>query len=149
MIGQQLEVRVRRARLEDARRLAELSGHLSYPAKTAAIRRRLRSLLRSGDHAVYAAEISNGQVIGWIHAFVHRVLERECRVEIGGLVVAEGLRGRGAGQLLLERAERWAKRKRMRSLYLRSNITRKKSHRFYQKRGYRIIKMQYAFLKNL
>lgn len=149
MIEQQLKVGVRRARLQDASRLAELSGELGYPADSQAIRRRLRLLLKSGDHAVYVAEVPDGRVAGWIHTFIHRVLESEWRAEIGGLVVGEGFRGRGAGQLLLGRAERWAKQKGLRSVYLRSNLLREAAHAFYQKRGYRRIKTQYAFLKTL
>ena len=117
--------------------MAELSGQHGYPAKVADVHRRLRFFLKNGDHSVYVAQIPNGVVVGWVH------------VEIGGLVVAEDFRGRGADERLLDRAERWAVRKRMNSVYFRSNILRNESHKFYQKRGYWIIKTQCAFLKHL
>lgn len=141
-------IRVRRARLEDAGSLAELSRQLGYPAAPAAIRRRLQALATSPEHAVYVAELQ-GAVAGWVHVFIHRVLESDWRAEIGGLVVAERFRGGGVGRRLLERAERWARGRRLKAVYLRSNVIRKDAHAFYQKRGYQIIKTQYAFVKNL
>ena len=140
-------VRVRNARMADAERFAVLSGQLGYPTTAAKVRVRLRHFLKDRDHAIWVAEVQRGRVIGWIHVFVRRLLESDPEAEIGGLVIDENFRGRGAGKLLVERAERWAKEKHMKSVCLRSNIVRKEAHRFYQQLGYEIVKTQHAFRK--
>lgn len=143
------EVRVRPAQIEDAGAIAVLSGQLGYPSSTASVRRRLRNLLRDRDHAIWVAENSEGIVAGWVHVFIHQVLESDRQAEIGGLVIDQDFRGQGAGKALVERAERWAKARRLKTVYVRSNIIRKSAHIFYQKRGYEIIKTQHAFRKDL
>jgi GNAT superfamily N-acetyltransferase len=147
--GKSRGVRIRTVQIDDAASIAVLSGQLGYPSSGASVRRRLRSLLSKSDHAIWVAENSGGAVAGWIHVFVHQVLESDRQAEIGGLVIHEEFRGQGAGKALVERAERWAKARRLKSVYVRSNIVRKDAHVFYQKRGYKIIKTQFAFRKTL
>ncbi|HET7213518.1 MAG TPA: GNAT family N-acetyltransferase [Terriglobia bacterium] len=147
--GKPRRVRIRAAQIGDAGRLAELSGQLGYPSSVASVRKRLRNLLADRDHAIWVAESEAGAVAGWIHVFVKRLLESDREVEIGGLVVDQDFRGQGAGKALVERAERWAKARRLTSVYVRSNIIRKDAHIFYQKLGYKIIKTQSAFRKEL
>jgi len=143
------KIRVRTARTTDAARIAVLSGQLGYPCSSAGIRSRLRNLLADRNHAVWVAELEGGEVAGWIHAFVKQLLESSREAEIGGLVIDEPFRGQGLGKALVERAERWAKAKRLKSIYLRSNILRKGALLFYQKLGYKVIKTQHAFRKSL
>jgi GNAT superfamily N-acetyltransferase len=144
-----MKVRLRRARAEDARSIAALSAQLGYPASPSALRQRLRTISRRQEHAAFVAESSSREIVGWIHVFIHRVLESEPRAEIGGLVVDERARGARVGTILLQRAERWARTNKLKSVYLRSNIIRREAHAFYLARGYRIIKTQHAFLKDL
>jgi GNAT superfamily N-acetyltransferase len=140
-------VRVRAARMTDATRIAALSGQLGYPSSSASVRRRLRSLLANREHAVWVAEPEGGEVAGWIHVFVKQLVESDREAEIGGLVIDKNFRGQGAGKALVERAERWAGARRLKSVYVRSNIVRKDAHPFYQRLGYKIIKTQFAFRK--
>ena len=133
----------------DAEPLAILSGQLGYPASSTNVRRRLRNLLRDRGHAVWVAENGQGIVAGWIHVFLKQLLESEREAEIGGLVVAREYRGHGVGKALVERAERWARARRLKSVYVRSNVDRKEAHIFYPRLGYRIIKTQSAFRKQL
>ena len=141
------KTRVRPALLTDSGRIAVLSGQLGYPSSAASVRLRLRNLLARRDHAVWVAEIDGGNVAGWIHVFVKQLLESDREVEIGGLVIDEIFRGQGVGKALVERAERWAKARRLKSVYVRSNIVRNDAHAFYQKLGYKVIKTQNAFRK--
>jgi len=147
--GTSRQVRVRSATMEDAGAIADLSGQLGYPSSAASVRRRLRNLLAKPDHAIWVAQNSGGSVAGWIHIFVYELLESDRLAEIGGLVIDENFRGQGAGKALVERAERWAKARRLGSVYVRSNIIRNEAHVFYQKQGYTIIKTQHAFRKDL
>lgn len=143
------EIQIRRARPSDACRIAELSGELGYPATDAKIRERLRRLLPEPAHAVFVAEAPAAGVIGWIHATVLEMLDSETRVEILGLIVADGHRSAGGGAKLLEAAEQWARLQGARHVNLRCNVIRDRAHSFYLRQGYDHYKTQKAFRKLL
>ena len=109
--------------------------------------RRLESIRDDPNHAVYVA-VSDGRVVGWLHAFVSRLVESDLSGGIGGLV-DENFRGKGIGRLLMKRVEVWARQKGCQSVSLRSNITREDAHSFCEKLGYIWIKTQHAFRKSL
>lgn len=140
-------VKIRRAKRSDAARLAELSGELGYPAKPAEIARRLRQIKPPSQHAVLVAESAKCRVIGWLHVSVQPLLETDLRAEVNGLVVADGERSRGAGRLLLEAAEEWARKRGCRNMSVRSNVIRERAHQFYTRNGYEHYKTQKAFRK--
>ena len=100
-------------------------------------------------HRFYVAVLPETGVAGWIHFFLHKVVESDLRVEIAGLVVDETCRGRGVGKALMSRAEEWAREQGCRAVSLRSNVVRQEAHGFYQGLGYTILKTQHAFRKNL
>ncbi|HUL16274.1 MAG TPA: GNAT family N-acetyltransferase [Terriglobales bacterium] len=150
MAGQKLaKLKLRRARPQDAARLAELSGQLGYPAGAAQMKERLKSLRPAAQHAAIVAELTGKGVIGWIHVSVDPLLEVESRAEVNGLVVAEGNRSAGAGWALLEAAERWAKAHGCKQMSVRSNVVRERAHEFYERHGYEHYKTQKAFRKRL
>ncbi len=142
-------VRIRAARESDAPRIAELSGQLGYPSTAEDVLGRMRGLVPAANHALIVAEIPAGDVIGWVHVSVNPLIENDARAEINGLVVAEGQRSLGAGRLLLEEAERWARERGCRTVSLRSNVIREGAHRFYERLGYEHYKTQKAFRKAL
>lgn len=147
--GKSRRVRIRAALLTDASRIAELSGQLGYPTFTQSARRRLHNLLAKPDHGIWVAENPEGSVTGWIHVFVKELLESDREAEIGGLVVDRNFRGQGVGKALVERAERWAKAKRLKSVYVRSNIVRRNARASYQGLGYEVVKTQRSFRKRI
>lgn len=140
---------VRLARDSDAERLAELAGQLTYPSTAGEISRRLEGMSGSADHAVFVAENAAGEIVGFAGAYVNRTVEADARVELSGLVVDEGARSQGAGKRLLDRVEEWAREKGCRSVGLRSNVIRERAHAFYERHGYRHIKTQKSFRKEL
>lgn len=142
------ELRIRPANFDDADRVAALAAQLGYPSSLAQVATRLECLRRDDEHAVFVAERS-ALVVGWVHVFVKRLLESDPEAEIGGLVVDGNCRGAGAGKLLMERAEQWARARGLKSVYLRSNVIRKEAHAFYEKLRYRVVKTQTAFRKDL
>lgn len=142
-------VRIRNASESDAARIAELSSQLGYPSTTEDILRRIRSLVPAANHALMVAETPAGGVIGWVHVSVNPLIESDVRAEINGLVVAKGHRSLGAGRVLLEEAERWARDRGCRTVSLRSNVIRDRAHRFYERLGYEHYKTQKAFRKTL
>ncbi len=140
-------VNIRRARSGDAERIAELCGQLGYPATTAQIAQRLRRIKPAEQHAVLVAETPEGKVIGWLHVSVEPLLEVELRAEVNGLVVADEARSRGAGALLLQSAEEWARRRGCKNMSVRSNVVRERAHQFYLRNGYQPYKTQKSFRK--
>ena len=71
------------------------------------------------------------------------------RIDQGGLVVDERYRSQAIGPLLLARAEKWARKKGCCAIGLRSNVIRDRAHAFYERHGYKHIKTQKAFHKDL
>lgn len=138
----------RRAAPEDAAAIATLSGQLGYPSTDAEVRARLADVVEREDSAVFVTEEA-GNVIAWIHVYGIHTLESDAHAEIAGLVVDEAHRNRGIGQALVGAAERWAIEAGYRDIRVRSNVVRERTHRFYEREGYRIVKRQAAFVKDL
>jgi GNAT superfamily N-acetyltransferase len=143
------ELTIRRAREGDAARLAELSGQLGYPTTRAEIAKRMDRLKRAQPNALFVAEKTKGEVIGWAHVSVTHLLEVGTRAELNGLVVEEGHRSVGAGAKLLEASEKWARKHACPVMSVRSNVIRERAHTFYERQGYEHYKTQKAFRKAL
>ena len=149
MASLKAEVRIRRARLTDAKRVAELSGQLGYPATEKEMKERLKEAIKDRDAACFVAVSRDGELVGWIHVSCTPLLEVERRAEVNGLVVDEAVRSRGAGALLLAAGEKWARGKRCKGMSVRSNVLRERAHGFYLRNGYEHYKTQKAFRKGL
>jgi GNAT superfamily N-acetyltransferase len=143
------DLTIRKGKVSDAARLAELSETLGYPVEPETIRRRLERLSVKPDHIVLVAEVSPHLVVGWIHAAEHDILEVGNYCEILGLVVAADQRGGGIGRRLLEQAEHWALGRGLGEVSVRSNITRTESHPFYERLGFVRAKTQHAYRKRI
>ena len=66
---------------------------------------------------------------------------------IVALAVDEAFRGAGAGRMLLEAAEHWARQCGCCGVRLVSGFDREQAHRFYLHCGYRNRKTQFNFVK--
>ena len=141
-------IHIRRAKLADARHVAQLSGQLGYPATKKQIIARMKRLTPASQHAVFVAQ-QHEVVIGWVHVTASRLLEVPPRAEINALIVDEAVRSGGIGELLLQAAETWARRAGCRGVSVRSNVIRERAHHFYQKNGYEHYKTQKAFRKKI
>ncbi len=140
---------VRLAKESDAAQIAKLAGQLGYPSTTDDVLQRLRGLEPTSHHAVFVAESPAGEVIAWAHVSVRHLIENDVCAELNGLIVAEGQRSLGAGQRILEQAEKWARERGCSMLNLRSNVIRARAHQFYERQGYEHYKTQKAFRKAL
>jgi GNAT superfamily N-acetyltransferase len=145
----QAAIKIRRAKSNDAARIAELSGQLGYPAKPSEIAQRLRRIKTASQHAVLVAESPERKVIGWLHVSLSPLLEVQLRAEVNGLVVDDDERSRGTGAFLLRAAEQWARRQGCKNMSVRSNVIRERAHQFYLRHGYEHYKTQKAFRKRL
>lgn len=140
-------VEVRAARPADAEVIAGLSALLDYPTTATELRQRLAGL-DPAENAVLVAE-EGDVVVGWIHVFRSHRLEEDVFAELGGLIVAPGYRGRGLGRLLMSHGERWARTHGCGKLRVRSHQKREAAHSFYDRVGYRTVKRQRVFDKDL
>ncbi|HTT32840.1 MAG TPA: GNAT family N-acetyltransferase [Methylomirabilota bacterium] len=141
------ELKIRRAKITDAPRLAELAGQLGYPTTVEQVRRRFRAIQLASQNAVFVADSAGAGVVGWVHVSKEPLLESDVRAEVNGLVVAEAQRSLGAGALLLAAAEEWARKHGCKGVNLRSNVIRERAHQFYLREGYEHYKTQKAFRK--
>ena len=140
-------VKIRRARASDVTRLAELSGQLGYPTAEKQMAKRLRGVLKDRGAVCFVAETKEQGVIGWVHMSTTPLIEVERRAEVHGLVVDERTRSQGAGWLLLDAGEKWARKKGCKGVSVRSNVIRERAHGFYLRHGYEHYKTQKAFRK--
>ena len=140
---------IRTPRTGDCSRMAELAGQLGYKATGVDIEKRLAGMDASPDYAVFVAALPGGEIAGWVGVFVYRCVEADTRAEINGLVVDERMRSLGIGRRLMERAEEWAREKGCTAVGVRSQVMRERAHAFYERLGYKHIKTQKSFHKEL
>ena len=139
-------MKIRTARPEDAAAVADLATQLGYPTTPEEAEARLRDLETRPENAVLAAE-ADGAVIGWIQvAGAHRI-DSEPYVEIAALVVDAARRGGGIGAELVAAADDWAVRHGFRTVRVRSNVVRERTHAFYERLGFARTKSQVVFAR--
>jgi len=129
---------IRRANVEDAPVLNDLTGQLGYKISLSTLAQNLRAYLQDPDRSLFVAEI-DGEVVGYIALDVAFTFHREGKqVRVVSLVVDRLHRGRGLGKLLLQSAEVWAKEQNGWVIELTSSSAREKdgTHDFYLKQGY-------------
>jgi GNAT superfamily N-acetyltransferase len=69
--------------------------------------------------------------------------------EINGLVVDSEVRSLGIGSALVGIAEEWARSRGCNEISVQSNVKRDGAHRFYEHHGFRHIKTQEVFRKDI
>ncbi len=142
-------ISVRPATEGDAEAIAPLVEELGYPADRQVLCERLSRLVGRNDCLVAVAQSGSGEICGWLQALLAEVLESGSRIEIVGLVVANPMRRRGVGRLLVECAQSWAIRVRAQAIVVRSNVNRAESHRFFVALGYAKTKTQHVYRKTI
>src|SRR6202035_5020435 len=118
------EIEVRPAKIGDVTAIASLAGELGYPSTAEQVRDRLAAIEKDARHATFVAALSGNEVIGWIHLSEDHSPGSDPRAEIRNLVVDSRSRSVGAGRLLVERGEQWARDRGLAVIGLHSNIIR-------------------------
>lgn len=142
-----MKVSIRTARLEDAPAIAVLATQLGYPTSAEQAEARLRDVLSRSDGAVLVAEDEDGAVIGWVHVTGAYGVQNDPFAEIAAMVVDENRRSQGIGAALVEAAADWASQNGFRTVRVRSNVVRERTHAFYERLGFRRTKTQVVFAK--
>ncbi len=132
----------------DVEPVALLCGQLGYPNTSKEVAARFTALVGRSRHAIFIAEDAS-RIFGWVHVQEMLTLETGPFADLGGLVVADGARGRGVGRLLVDAAEQWAIARGYPEMRVRSNVIRNEAHEFYAHLGYEVIKTQLNFRKSL
>jgi len=141
-------MKIRPATPADAPAVADLATQLGYLTSPGEAEARLRDLATRPENAVLAAE-ADGAVIGWIQVVgTHRV-DSEPYAEIAALVVDAAHRGGGIGAELVAAADGWAVRHGFRTLRVRSNVVRERTHAFYERLGFARTKSQVVFARSI
>ena len=140
---------IRRAALDDAPVIADLTNQLGYESTVEQSEKRLTKVLDSKNHVVFLACLPDTEVVGWIHIFLAFRVESDCFAEIGGLVVSSAYRNRGFGKSLIAAAEEWSKKNRITKLRVRSRSQRSDALAFYEGLGFSKTKRQEVLDKSL
>lgn len=143
----ELGTSVRQALATDAVRIAALAGQLGYDVPVSHVERQLERM--NDEYTIFVAVVPRAGVVGWIGVSLRETLTDSGRADIEGLVVEDEYRGNRIGQLLVQAAEDWARRRNCTSMRLVSNVVRERAHEFYKRLGYDILKTQHAFKKVL
>jgi ribosomal protein S18 acetylase RimI-like enzyme len=143
------KIEVRLATPGDVTAIARLAGELGYPSTAEQVRDRLAAIEKDPRHATFVAIFTGNEVIGWIHLSENHSPASDPRAEITNLVVDSRFRSVGAGRLLVERGEQWARERGLGVIGLHSNVIRERAHAFYLRLGYTITKSQKVFRKTL
>lgn len=135
--------------VQDIERVAALSAQLGYPVSEIELKNRFLRIAATTGNAIFVAVDNAQTVVGWLH--VHNIdrLEVGRYAEIGGIVVDEAARGKGAGRALMLCAEAWARECGYDRVKLSSGAHRVKAHAFYEHIGYSNIRTSYRFEKIL
>jgi GNAT superfamily N-acetyltransferase len=101
------------------------------------------------DRVLFVAVVPRVGVVGWVAVSERRALLSSRRADIEGLVVEDEYRGNRIGEMLVDAAEAWARRRGCTALRLLSNVVRERAHEFYRRLGYDVLKTEYVFQKSL
>jgi GNAT superfamily N-acetyltransferase len=142
-----LATSIRQALATDAQRIAALAGQLGYEVPVPHVERQLQRM--NDERTVFVAIVPRVGVVGWIGVALRDAITDSGRADIEGLVVEDEYRGNGIGELLVQAAEEWARRRGCTSMRLVSNVVRERAHEFYKRLGYDVLKTQHAFKKSL
>lgn len=143
----ELAASIREALPADAARIVSLAGQLGYDVPL----QHVENLVKRSrpDRVILVAVVPRAGVVGWTMVTQEETLIASRRAELHGLVVEDEFRGQRIGELLMQAAEEWARKRRCTTLRLLSNVTRERAHGFYLRLGYENIKTEHVFQKPL
>jgi GNAT superfamily N-acetyltransferase len=139
---------IRRVLSEDAEVLIRLTAQLGYPCTKEEIQERLIPYQNKSHGEVFVA-VLDSTVVGWISLNTVQYFYVQPFIEVSGFVVEEKFRNKGIGKKLLEAAESWVKEQGYGLIRIRTNVLRREAYRFYENNGYKKVKEQKVYLKEI
>lgn len=142
-----MNIQIRPAKLEDSCAIAKIStNELGYDCSSVFVRKKLSGLDLSREAVLVA--LSDNCVIGYIHIEKYDTLYFETLANVLGLAVVGSSQRNGAGRLLIDAAEKWARSIGAAGIRLNSGCTRTEAHKFYRAVGFISEKQQLNFRKS-
>jgi len=140
-------IKIRRAGIKDFDSIHGLLIQLwDYKKINKASLKRLFITCMSDKNYMPLIALSGKTVVGFAGTTVFNMLWQEGKmIHLNELVVAEGERGSGTGSKMLKYIETMAKKRGCKGIDLESAMFRKRTHKFYENRGY--VKKAYYFYK--
>jgi len=140
---------IRTALISDTGDIANLCLQLGYEVSEQLVKENLGKLIDKQDNAIFVMENKHNKIIGWVHVYGKHLLETNAYAEIGGLIVDQNYRRLGIGERLMKMCEDWSVKEGYGMLRLRSGISRKEAHMFYENLGYENVKLQKVYERKL
>lgn len=138
---------IREATVQDAPAISHLSREaLGYDFSSEETTKKLQLILGSVHDKVFVA-VTEGVVVGYIHATDYDVLYFPTMKNIMGIAVDSTYRRCGIGTSLISAVEAWAKETGVHYIRLNSGAARKEAHTFYRRCGFDSEKEQLRFNK--
>jgi N-acetylglutamate synthase-like GNAT family acetyltransferase len=131
-----VDLKIRNARPQDARVLAQLVRQLGYPTSTEAVSARMARLAASKADRLVVAEL-DGEVVGLASLHVSLSVEYdEPAAKLSAIVIDERHRRRGVGEALVTVLEAEARERGCGLIFLTTAERRKEAHSFYRRLGF-------------
>lgn len=143
-----MDFKVRTAEEDDCSEITRLSNELGYPSSFKKVCEILDMVLTHDDHQLFVVA-GDQKLFGYIHLVHSLRLSSEPFIEIAAIVVNETSRNMGIGNALITEAEIWTKHKGFDFIRIRSNIIREDAHQFFYHKGFKKLKSQDVFFKEM
>lgn len=140
-----MNVSIRTATTDDSEVIANLSSQLGYTIFVEDTKLNIELVNKSTNDILYVTVLNN-HVVGWMRVFYSFRIESKPFCEIAGVVVDESSRGIGVGKMLIDKAIEWSLQKNAETLRVRTNVTRTKTHKFYEKMEFTLKKEQKVYV---
>jgi GNAT superfamily N-acetyltransferase len=141
-----LPITIRELGDSDIEQARSLIKQLGYDLDRAEFLRRYEAVAADDGHVLMVADLES-RLVALLHAYMRPAIDKPPEVVVQALVVDANERGKGIGEVMMRRAEAWARDKGFSSVSLSSHIRRADAHGFYQRLGYRIVATSHLFRK--
>lgn len=140
-----MEYKLRLVANEDTPGVKKLAEELGYPSSEEKISEIIEKAIKHEDHRMIVVE-DIGQLLGYIHLVS---VGLESYVEIAALSVLEEFRKHGIGKALIAESKKIANEKGADFIRIRSNIIRPEAYKFFEQQGFKNLKTQEVFVKEI
>lgn len=143
-----MDIVIRKACEKDLPAIINLAEQLGYPMQLDQASARFAKISKNHDHCLLVAQ-KDDLVVGWVHIIIMQEILNDKTGTIRGLIVDAKYQNQGIGKLLMHSAEEWISKQGCHSVRVNSNIIRLEAHKFYEKIGYKNVKTQVIFKKEV
>jgi len=127
---------IREATASDATAIWRLNcNEMGYQYSLEKTAQNITKLLRSNTDKIFVA-VSEGSVVGYVHANDYDLLYAPHMKNIMGIAVSSEHKQQGIGRALLQQVEQWACKTGATGVRLVSGLSRTDAHEFYHRCGY-------------